>query len=55
MIFKKSEGNKAISHVCSLVVGYKVRKVSKKPYQPVNLTIFAQIVNEIQITWDEYS
>ena len=24
-------------------------------YQPVNLTIFAQIVNEIQITWDEYS
>ena len=39
----------------SSVVGYKVRKVSKKLYQLVNLTIFAQIVNEIQITWDEYS
>ena len=39
----------------SSVVGYKVRKVNKKLYQLVNLPIFAQIVNEIQITWDEYS
>ena len=39
----------------SSVVGYKVRKVSKKLYQLVNLPVFAQIVNEIQIIWDEYS